>query len=98
MASLKVTLAALLVAASGFAARWRAIDTGLPTTSFGVRTLSIDPAAPSTLYALTGAGAIFKTTDAGGSWRRSNGILEPHFLAIEPRNSTIYAVTSHCAV
>jgi photosystem II stability/assembly factor-like uncharacterized protein len=95
---LKATLAALLVAASSFAAHWSAIDTGLPTTSFGVRTLAIDPATPSTLYALTGAGIIFKSTDAGGSWRRAKGIFEVYFLAIASKNSTLYAITSYGVV
>src|SRR5437899_1311872 len=101
MASFKVTLAAILVATSGptFAARWSAVDTGLPTTSFAVTALAIDPVTPSTLYAVTSGGVIFKSTDAGGRWRPSNGIVGVFFLAIDPKNSsTIYAATRHGVV
>ena len=65
----------LLVTVSSFAASWSAIDIGLPSTSFGIRTIAIDPASPSTFYALTRTGVIFKSTDSGGSWQRSKGIL-----------------------
>jgi photosystem II stability/assembly factor-like uncharacterized protein len=96
MASLIAALVAILLATSGssFAARWSEMDAGLPSTSFGVTSLAIDPAAPSTLYALTTAGVVFKSTDAGGSWWPSNGIVNVYFLAIAPKNSTLYAITS----
>src|SRR6476660_4816972 len=98
MASSKATLAAILVAVSGpiFAARWSAVDAGLPIASIAVTALTIDPAAPSTLYAVTSGGFIFKSKDAGGHWLPSNGVVGVFFLAIDPKNSsTIYGATRH---
>ena len=96
----KAALASVLVATSGssFAARWSAIDAGLPSTSLGVTSLAIDPATPATLYALTSGGFIFKSTVAGERWRPSNGIVGVSSLAIAPKSSTIYAITRHGVV
>ena len=96
----KAALASILVATSGssFAARWSAIDAGLPSTSLGVTALAIDPATPATVYALTSGGFIFKSTDAGERWRPSNGIVGVSSLAIAPKSSTIYAITRHGVV
>ena len=35
---------------------WSASDSGLPSTSFGITALAIDPVKPSRLYALTNVG------------------------------------------
>lgn len=43
----------------------------LPASRF-VRTIAIDPRAPSTLYAGTAGSGIFKTTDSGQSWVSAN--------------------------
>jgi photosystem II stability/assembly factor-like uncharacterized protein len=60
-----------------------------------VRSLVVDPAATSTVYAATDKG-VFKTTDGAGNWRPANeGLtaLDVRALAIDPKNSSVlYAV------
>ncbi len=70
------------------AVSWQAVDfPGLPV---------FDPATPTTLYA-AGAGGVFKSRDAGGSWRAVNTGLTNTFvraLAIDPTTpTTLYAGT-----
>ncbi len=59
--------------------------------------LAIDPATPSTLYAGTFGGGVFKSTDSGGSWSAVNTGLtntSVRALAIDPATpSTLYAGT-----
>src|SRR5262245_19292891 len=63
-----------------------------------INSIAINPQNPSTLYAASGGG-IFKSTDAGASWRASYtdgafGGIGP--LAIDTRNpNTIYAASSY---
>jgi photosystem II stability/assembly factor-like uncharacterized protein len=60
-----------------------------------VRSLVVDPATTSTIYAATDEG-VFKTTDSGGTWRPANeGLtaLDIRALGIDPKNSSVlYAV------
>ena len=42
-----------------------------PTTC-NIAALALDPTTPTTLYAGTWEGGVFKTTDGGGSWRPVN--------------------------
>lgn len=60
-----------------------------------VRSLVVDPATTSTIYAATNKG-VFKTTDGGGIWRPANeGLttLDVRALTIDPKNSSVlYAV------
>jgi photosystem II stability/assembly factor-like uncharacterized protein len=60
-----------------------------------VRSLVIDPATPSTIYAATDEG-VFKTTDSGDTWRPANeGLtaLDIRALIMDPKNpSNLYAV------
>ncbi|MEO6325529.1 MAG: hypothetical protein ABIQ65_12970 [Thermoanaerobaculia bacterium] len=52
-----------------------------------VSALAINPATPSTLYAGTGGGGVFKTTDSGGTWSAANTdltTLTVYALAINP--------------
>ena len=60
-----------------------------------VRSLVVDPATTSTIYAATDKG-VFKTTDSGSTWRPANeGLtaLDVRALAIDPKNSSaLYAV------
>lgn len=73
---------------------WIAANAGIPSASFGVARLTIDPATPSTLYAVTNLGTIFKSTDSAGSWNPVRGVTGVGFLAIDPRNtSTLYAAS-----
>ena len=60
-----------------------------------VRALAIDPSTPSTLYAGTGRGGVFKSTDAGATWGAVGLPGEDvGALAIDPSTpSTLYAGT-----
>lgn len=58
--------------------------------------LVLDPMAPSTLYAATWDGGVFRSTDAGESWRGfgqglTTGPVET--LAIDSTGRTLYAGT-----
>ncbi|HEX7605635.1 MAG TPA: hypothetical protein VF348_02920, partial [Usitatibacter sp.] len=59
--------------------------------------LAINPSTPSTLYAGTDGGGVFKSTDSGGTWAAANtGLtnLTVQALAIDPStSSTLYAGT-----
>ena len=72
------------------------MNTGLGNTD--VRALAIDPAAPSTLYAGTWGGGVFKSTNSGGTWTAINaGLTDPFIsaLAIDPSApATLYAGTA----
>ena len=69
-------------------------NSGIPSASFGVVQLVIDPATPSTLYAVTSLGTIFKSTNSAGQWHPVRGVTSVNFLAINPRNaSTLYAAS-----
>ena len=70
-----------------------------------IQALAIDPTSPSTLYAGSSRGGVFKSTDGGGSWSAVNsGLTHPNLggrlpvvnaLAINPLTpSTVYAGTS----
>ena len=59
--------------------------------------LAIDPATPSTLYAGTDGGGVFKSTNGGAAWSAVNiGLTNTYVdaLAIDPATpSTLYAGT-----
>ena len=87
--------AAILVISSGVAASatWSPVNTGIPSSVVGVIGLTVDPIGASTLYAVTTNAAIFKSTDAGGTWRPVN-LVGVNFLAVDPKSSsTIYVAT-----
>ena len=62
-----------------------------------IRALAIDPVTPSTLYAGTQGGGVFKSVDSGGSWTVMNSGLanaDVRALAIDPLTPTVvYAGT-----
>ena len=69
-----------------------------PYSTYGYLTwLVMDPSTPSTLYAWTEGGGVFRSTDSGGSWSQVNtGLsnLNVTVLAIDPTTpSTLYAGT-----
>ena len=73
---------------------WTPINAGLSNSSFGIAVLTVDPSTPSTLYAVTPKGGLFRTTDAAASWQAVSGIDSPSFVAIDPKTpSTIYGAT-----
>lgn len=63
-----------------------------------VTAFAIDPSDASTIYAATLVGGVFKSTDAGASWKvASVGLdsLQVNSLAIDPMSpSTLYAATT----
>src|SRR5438094_461849 len=78
-------------------ANWSAVNTGLSILS--VVSLTIDPQAPTTLYAGTAGSGVFKSTDGGGTWAAVNSglptsILSVMALALDPQTpTTLYAGT-----
>lgn len=81
---------------------WTFISRGLdhyPFAGIGVLALTIDPDAPSTIYAGTYLLGIYKSTDGGVTWNHaSDGLLSNivSSIAIDPSNpSTIYAGTGY---
>ncbi len=86
---------------------WQPLSDLLPTLS--VCALAFDPANPETIYAGTGEGyynadatrgaGIFRSFDAGNTWRRLEGTGTPEFyyvndIVVSPNNSSrIYAAT-----
>jgi photosystem II stability/assembly factor-like uncharacterized protein len=92
-----VLAAAILLsgAATVGGAEWSEIGSGLPRTIAGVTSLTIDPATPSTLYAVDIGGRLFKSIDSGGSWKLRGSVRGVGFIAVDPKNSsTIYASTN----
>jgi hypothetical protein len=74
---------------------------GPPGGYVPVTALAVDPKAPTTLYAGTGGGQIFKSNDAGGSWSLANSGLTNTIVnafAIDPAtSSTLYAAAGYAA-
>ena len=99
-------LAALLLVAIISAAA-RVGEAGLNTwTSNGpeggrVLALAVDPITPSIIYASTYTRGVFRSTDGGASWNRSNAGLFTRAVAafaIDPKTpSTLYALTDGVA-
>ena len=86
------------VASNLLGASWSMKSTGLPSAFLGVAALTIDPATPSTLYARSSNGSIFKSKDGGKSWNGANAGLTNssiRTLVIDPvAPSTLYAVST----
>src|SRR6266571_4356974 len=64
-----------------------------------VQALALDPTTPTTVYAGTRGGGVFKSTNGGNSWSAVNtGLpdLEIFALALDPTTpTTVYAGTVH---
>ena len=62
-----------------------------------VKSLAIDPVDPSTLYAGTHNGGVWKSTDAGGSWQQAGlAVQVVSSIRIDPQNSKrLFAVTKN---
>jgi hypothetical protein len=75
---------------------WSKADSGLVWNT-GIAALAVDPQAASTVYAISGAGGVFKSIDGGTSWSMASSDPETFFipldsaLLIDPQNpNTIY--------
>src|SRR5665213_740900 len=92
-----LTLITLLATAamSMLGGSWTAINSGLPGATQGISGVAIDPAVPSTLYAWSSAGDVFKSTDGAASWQPVVGVGGGvNLLVIDPqKTSTLYAVS-----
>ena len=66
-----------------------------------INALAIDPTTPTTLYAGTDGGGVFKSTNGGGNWGAVNTGLTATYvsaLAIDPETpTTLYAGTRAAA-
>ena len=74
-------------------AEWKAVNTGL--TNMEIRSLAIDPARSTTLYAGTRNG-LFKSLDGGATWR-SSGLPDRatiHLVIDFVNPSILYAATA----
>src|SRR5690348_6061313 len=69
-------------------AQWTEIGSGLPRIIPAVKSLAIDPATPSTLYAIDQSGRLFKSVDSGGSWTIRGSLAGVNFVAVDPTDST----------
>ena len=75
-------------------AGWSEIDSGLPRTVPAVKSLVVDSATPSTLYAIDTSRRLFKSIDSGGSWNVRGSVSGVNLVAVDPKNSsTLYAAT-----
>lgn len=75
-------------------ATWTHLVNGIPASINIVGAhdpMAIDPAAPSTIYVVGGAGeGVFRSTDAGASWTRvAGGATDVEAVAVDP-SSTVY--------
>jgi photosystem II stability/assembly factor-like uncharacterized protein len=71
---------------------WSTANTGLPDT--GLSAVTIDQAAPQTVYVGTDTSGVFKSTDGGSNWSPANAGLPGSpvsVLAIDPVSTTLYA-------
>jgi photosystem II stability/assembly factor-like uncharacterized protein len=71
---------------------WVSVNIGLTTTA--VYGLTIDPTAPTTIYAWTMSG-VFKTTDGGATWIPTSFLDYSAYVAIHPTSGTLYVVTNN---
>ena len=76
---------------------WSLSINGFPARD-AVLDIEIDPEAPDTIYALTSASGVFKSTDSGKTWRTVGPGLEglhAEDLLLDPSDrSTLYVATT----
>ena len=94
---MRIVLSAFLIGQAITAAQpWKSMARGLPISGVGAEALIPDPASPNTLYAISGPGLLFKTTDGSNSWSALSSVTGVTSLLIDPQDSsTLYAGTSH---
>ena len=86
-------LTAILFTTTPVWAGWRSEGPWLGS----VKSLAIDPVDPSTLYAGTHNGGVWKSTDAGSSWQQAGiAVQVVSSIRIDPQNSKrLFAVTKN---
>jgi photosystem II stability/assembly factor-like uncharacterized protein len=90
---------AIFAAASGSSTVWAGSDvwTSIGPKGGPIRALTVDSQKPSTVYAGTSGGGVFKSTDGGRNWTAANSgltALDVRILAIDPQDTTtLYAGT-----
>jgi photosystem II stability/assembly factor-like uncharacterized protein len=87
--TLYVALGHAVIRSSDAGQSWRSIAGGLPGP---VDSFAVDPQHAGTVYAALGDHSIYKTTNAGRTWRRESTAVQVLMLAINPAQpATIYA-------
>src|SRR5262245_16852929 len=85
----------LVSGGASFAATWSETNTGLPSAVPGVIALTVNRKTPSTLYARTTEGSVFKSTDGAATWRPLGSVAGVASLVVDPTtSSTVYASTA----
>ena len=79
-------------------AHWTSVSAGL--TNMLIRTLAVDPANPTTLYAGCNRDGIFKSVNGAATWTLSNNGVGsyPSNIVVDPANSTVYTSTYDAGV
>jgi BNR/Asp-box repeat./Beta-propeller repeat. len=73
---------------------WHKLAYPAPYGDSITRTVTIEPANPATLYAVSHQGRVVKSQDGGASWRDLGLVATDYALVIDPTNSaTLYAAT-----
>jgi|SRR5579872_1214766 len=84
--------ALVLLSADTFGPKWTSVSNGLTGSVPSIAALVVEASTGSTLYASTSAGAIFRSSDGGVSWRALGGIPGLNIVALDPSSaSTVYA-------
>ena len=85
----------VLLSADTFGPKWTSVSNGLTGSIPSITALVVEASTGSTLYASTSAGAIFRSSDGGVSWRALGGIPGVNVVALDPSSaSTVYAGAS----
>ena len=90
-----VSWGAILLIAGGVASgqSWRQINSGLPVTVAGARSLTFDPTTPSIVYGVGPNGTLFKSNDGGQSWNAISRATSVRSVVVDPKNSgNVYAL------
>ena len=90
-----VSWGTILLFASGLAAgqSWRQINSGLPVTVAGLRSLTFDPTTPLIVYGVGPNGTLFKSNDGGQSWNAISRATSVRSVVVDPKNSAnVYAL------
>lgn len=87
---------------TNYATSWTALGTsGLPTTSFAIRGLGVDPSNVNRLGLVASGGRVFLSTNGGSTWTQTSALpnngLSMSSVAFDPSNANVVYVTSVAA-